>query len=279
MSSIFSGMFGDLVKDINNVFEDYDSGGVLGVITEGISREYNETIDGWTFMKLMGSTAGSAISGIQQGWNWMKETVGGWFAGEEQQQTKDLSPVIVDDDSYAAQIRKIRELEQSGKDKDLIQRLLEYQIKIEAQEEANKEKAENGEYCSVFENTEEAFDYIQTKKELGLPLDANDAKMLAQTKKQMKDGGQFSNEFANYIKENKDKFSEFNIPELDLEDNESINVFAINVTKSACFINTIFMNIVLSNVTEGVPNSWGDMYVKAMDRGLLNMCVVNSSQY
>ena len=103
--------------------------------------------------------------------------------------------------------------------------------------------------------------------------------MLAQTMKQMKDGGKFSREFADFIRNNRDKFAGFEIPGLDLGDDESINAFAINVTKGACFINTIFMNIVLSAETEGVPKSWGDMYVKAMENGLLQKDGVSSTQY
>jgi hypothetical protein len=44
-------------------------------------------------------------------------------------------------------------------------------------------------------------------------------------------------------------------------------------------MNTIFMNIVLSPLTEGVPNSWGDMYVKALGNGLIKSDGRNSTQY
>ena len=76
---------------------------------------------------------------------------------------------------------------------------MEYQAKINAKETANKDKAAKGEGYTVFDSTEEAVDYIQTKKELGLPLDANDARMLVQSMKQMKEGGHFAKEIENFI--------------------------------------------------------------------------------
>jgi len=157
---------------------------------------------------------------------------------------------------------------------------MEYQAKINAKETANKDKAAKGEGYTVFDSTEEAVDYIQTKKELGLPLDANDARMLVQSMKQMKEGGHFAKEIENFIWKNKDKFQSLKIEGLDFNKKESITALAQRLSAGSCFINTMFSNIVLSSVTDGAPKSWGDMYLKALENGLISKNDgISSTQY
>jgi hypothetical protein len=254
--------------------------GYADFVATGMSNAYDDTKKSWTFMNLLGGfgVIDSVLGYAGQALSWLKETISNLFSGKNNSNPEN-APENLGSENLAGAIRKLKETEHSLKNAEMISKLEQYQQKIADKEQANEQKAENGEWYSVFENTKEAFDYIQTKKELGLPLDANDAKMLAQTMKQRNENGQFAKELSDFIRDNKDKFAGFKIPGLDLEDNKSIENFADKISKGSCFINTIFMNIVLSSVKDGVPASWGDMYLKAMESGLIQKDGISSTQY
>jgi hypothetical protein len=98
--------------------------------------------------------------------------------------------------------------------------------------------------------------------------------------KQMKEGGHFAKEIENFIWKNKDKFQSLKIEGLDFNKKESITALAQRLSAGSCFINTMFSNIVLSSVTDGAPKSWGDMYLKALENGLISKNDgISSTQY
>ncbi len=277
-----------------SIKEGYGEGGINGVagaiaglatgyadfVGAGLSNGYKEAKDSWSFMGAIGGFGfmDSIIKGVKDGWSWVAETVKGLFTNTTSQQAPEPASETIPALSILELRRRLKEKGNSENEEVLANKLLDYMEKIAERQSANKDKVENGEWYSAFDNTKEAFDYIQTKKLLGEPLTADDARMLAQTMKQRTANGEFAKEFADYIRDNSDKFDGFKIEGLDVKDDKSIIEFANHLSKTSCFINTIFMNIVLSPVTEGVPQSFGDMYVKAQESKLIGENGINSTQ-
>jgi hypothetical protein len=162
---------------------------------------------------------------------------------------------------------KMKEYREGKISKDELQKkLAEYEGRISAIENdaAYAKMDKKGVWYSTFENSKEAVDYIQTKKELGLDITEEDRELLARTLWQASDKP-LSNEMKDMISANKDLFK--NIKGLDVNNPESVAKFADTFASKACVLNVLFMNIVTSSLKDGVPASFSDMYKKLMEEG------------
>ncbi len=136
----------------------------------------------------------------------------------------------------------------------------------------------NGKFQIVFDSSEQAVDYILTKKQLGIELTGQDVSLLSQTLWQNPKQGQLASEFKGYALNNADEFKKLGIN----INEKNVGVFVDRVVKNTCVINSIYENVVLSVATdriESVPKSYGDMYFTAYSNKLLQKDGINLKGY
>jgi len=135
-----------------------------------------------------------------------------------------------------------------------------------------------GKFQIVFDSSEQAVDYILTKKQLGLELTGDDASLLSQTLWQNPKQGQLASEFKEYVLNNADEFKKLGIN----INEKNVGVFVDRVVRNTCVINSIYENVVLSITTdriESVPKSYGDMYLTAYSNKLIQKDGINLRGY
>jgi len=151
------------------------------------------------------------------------------------------------------------------------------QLKLSAYEGQianSKVDSTNGKFQIVFNSSEQAVDYILTKKQLGIPITENDAALLSQTLWQNPKDGQLAREFKEYALNNAESFQDLGI----YINEKTAGVFVDRVVRNTCFINVIYMNTVLSaspDIIDSIPKSYGDMYLTAYANGLLQKDGIN----
>ncbi len=253
-------------ESISEIYNNKENGGITGLLSAyagKIGSDVMNSLKSWSVTSVL-ATAGSAVlGGLQSFGKWLVESVSNLFSDNDdpvRDKNEDARLTVLEHQID----EKMKEYREGKITQDELQKkLAEYEGRISAIENdaAYAKMDKKGVWYTTFENSKEAVDYIQTKKELGLDVTEEDRELLARTLWQASDKP-LSNEMKDMISANKDLFKK--IKGLDVNDPESVAKFADKFASKACVMNVLFMNIVTSSLKDGVPASFGDMYLKLM---------------
>ncbi|PKL15438.1 MAG: hypothetical protein CVV49_21255, partial [Spirochaetae bacterium HGW-Spirochaetae-5] len=249
--------------------EIYNNGGITGLLSAyagKIGSDVMNSLKSWTVTSLLATAGSVVLGGLQSFGKWLVDSVSNMFSDN------DDSEIDKNEDARLTVLEhqideKMKEYREGKITKDELQKkLAEYEGRISAIENdaAYAKMDKKGVWYTTFENSKEAVDYIQTKKELGLDITEEDRELLARTLWQAKDKP-LSNEVNDMINANKDIFRKILGSKVD--DPTAVAAFANEFASKACVMNVLFMNIVTSSLKDGVPASFSDMYLKLMKDG------------